>query len=273
MDLKITPVTQAEDTIMSETVDPSTPEKVLVAKPALTASKPRALQYPNRKAMQAERPARLEPLNMEPRLFNPYEGEEFAHQLSETVTAFLSRLPPLTTTIAGSGPWIWIANPYHQPCVTSQDWAGFMTASEKSVNEFEIQKTAIEKSMKGRPRGTITREIAPLRKVLECEILSNAKTRGCTSGKWMLFPTAQNIDKTWRLIAEGVANGELGTAAKVATNDGSNDGEARLICVYTKDFSDWEDVRRVLIRLVELGLVKRKGPLGEQRGVYYKCGK
>jgi hypothetical protein len=58
--------------------------------------------------------------------------------------------------------------------------------------------------------------------------------------------------------------GELGNTAKVATDDGS--GQARLICVFTEDFSDMEDVKRVLTTLVEKGLVDE-----EARPIYYKC--
>jgi hypothetical protein len=39
-----------------------------------------------------------------------------------------------------------------------------------------------------------------------------------------------------------------------------------LVCVYTNDFTDKEDVKRVVVKLVELGLVSRRRP------VFYKCG-
>jgi Domain of unknown function (DUF1917) len=42
-------------------------------------------------------------------------------------------------------------------------------------------------------------------------------------------------------------------------------GVTWLVCVYTKDFIDKEDVKRVIVKLVELGLVSR-------RPVSYKCG-
>lgn len=66
------------------------------------------------------------------------------------------------------------------------------------------------------------------------------------------------------MVAEGTAAGTLGVDAKVAVNDGSE--RARLICIYTVDFRDLEDVKRVLEKLVELGLVDVKG-----RPIYYKC--
>ena len=60
-------------------------------------------------------------------------------------------------------------------------------------------------------------------------------------------------------------NGHLGVAAKVATDDGEAGNKARLIAIYTRDYEDREDVKRVLKKLVELNLVRR----GE-RPIYYK---
>lgn len=87
----------------------------------------------------------------------------------------------------------------------------------------------------------------------------------------MLFPSPADVDRCWGLVAEGTANRELGSAAKVAPDDDS--GRARLICVYTKDFSDRADVKRVAERLKAMGLLRKKGlGLGdEDRGIYYKA--
>ena len=89
----------------------------------------------------------------------------------------------------------------------------------------------------------------------------------------MLFPMPEDVNRAWGLVAEGTGNGELGMAAKVATDGGAGDRVSRLICVYTVDFGDRQDVRRVLQGLVERGLVKKKDMLAEERVVYYKCGK
>lgn len=77
----------------------------------------------------------------------------------------------------------------------------------------------------------------------------------------MLFPSLDNVTRIWKLIVDGTINNRLGSVAKVATNEGGN--RDRLICVYTKDFRDQNDVLRVLKQLVELGLVK-------ERGIFYK---
>jgi len=128
--------------------------------------------------------------------------------------------------------------------------------------------------MPGKAKANITRKVTPLRKQLEKDLLAAAKERECTTGKWMLFPTVEDVDYVWGKVAKGTAEGELGVAAKVAAmeNGGEGDGGGRrLICVYTKDFGDAEDVKRVLLGLKEMGLL-RGDDGGEGRGIYYKCG-
>jgi hypothetical protein len=91
----------------------------------------------------------------------------------------------------------------------------------------------------------------------------------------MLFPSPADVNRVWRLVAEAVVDGRLGDTAKVAPADPPNPFVAapkkqasHLICVYTKDFSDLEDVQRVLEELIELGLAPRNASDG---AIYYKA--
>lgn len=68
----------------------------------------------------------------------------------------------------------------------------------------------------------------------------------------MLFPSVEDLTRTWRLVVDGVINNRLGPTAKVAPDQGKP-GE-RLICIYTKDFRDENDVLRVLRELVSIGV-------------------
>jgi hypothetical protein len=68
------------------------------------------------------------------------------------------------------------------------------------------------------------------------------------------------------MVARATASNELGIAAKVAPASYDN-RQPRLICVYTKDFTDMNDVTRVLSKLQDIGLVSMRG-----RPIYYKCG-
>jgi hypothetical protein len=78
--------------------------------------------------------------------------------------------------------------------------------------------------------------------------------------QWMLFISEDEAPRIWGIIAHAVANGRLGIAAKVAP-----EGETRLICVYTKDFTNKPDVARVLHELAALDLLKQPN-----RMIYYK---
>lgn len=58
----------------------------------------------------------------------------------------------------------------------------------------------------------------------------------------MLFPGPYSADAVWNKIARATHAGELGEAAKIATND--NSARAQVICIYTHNFTDLEDVKR-----------------------------
>ena len=202
-------------------------------------------------------------------LYNPYEGSKEGRQLAESVDDFLQRLPPLTTPLATT-PWIFVANPYASHRPTDGDLAGFRQGAGGLLENFSETKNDIETSMAGKAKSSITRKLTPLRKKLEEALMGLAKEKHYTTGKWMLFPLPEDVNRCWAIVAEATINRELGIAAKVATDDGRGNMVSRLICVYTKDFSDMDDVKRVLDRLLKLGLVMKKGPAGEERGIYYK---
>lgn len=58
----------------------------------------------------------------------------------------------------------------------------------------------------------------------------------------MLFPGPNSVDAVWNKIARATHAGELGEAAKIATKD--NSARAQVICIYTHNFTDLEDVKR-----------------------------
>lgn len=139
-----------------------------------------------------------------------------------------------------------------------------------------------EVALTGRPQSLLARQLTAVHKTVTDRILAAAQARGVTTGKWMLFPTPWDVDAVWRVVADATASGQLGSGAKVATKSEAEDEEdrqgrqghwgARVVCVYTIDFADVADVQRVVRKLDQLGLVKKRGPGGETRGIYYKCG-
>ena len=206
-------------------------------------------------------------------LYNPYEGMAYARQLKESVEEFLHRLPPLTTPASDNGPWIFIANPHSPKRPLEQDLAGLTTAGEKILSDFSARKAELEAATTGRAKSSMARKVTEERKAVEAALLAAAVEHGCTSGKWMLFPMPEELAHTWELVATATARNELGVAAKVAADEGRGDRVSRLVCVYTRDFADLEDVKRVLGKLVEMELVQRpaRDPKGV-RSIYYKAG-
>jgi hypothetical protein len=201
-------------------------------------------------------------------LHNAFKDVPGARQLSETVDAFLSRLPPATTDAHVSGlPWLWIANPRVPPDPEPND--GLFTREGagrlRRFTDFMIatkEKHAAEKSATQYNR-TISKE----RTSVVADLCELAAASGVVCGKWMLFPEPGAVNRVWEVVAHATANGELGTVSKVATRSAADPGGERLVCVYTKDFRDKEDVARVLSRLRQLGLAS-EGP----KKLYYKSG-
>ncbi len=76
------------------------------------------------------------------------------------------------------------------------------------------------------------------------------------SGKWLIWLRSENIDRYWQAIREAVEQGRLGGSAKVSTSASSyvKRGRPYVICVYTYDHADREDVMRVRQALRELGI-------------------
>lgn len=78
----------------------------------------------------------------------------------------------------------------------------------------------------------------------------------------MLFCKHEEVTQAWKKVVAGVIGGRLGPISKVAPDNGTP--ADRLICIYTKDFRDEENVLRILQEIESMGLL----PHG--RSIYYK---
>lgn len=190
---------------------------------------------------------------------------------AEDILTFIRRLPvedPLTNRI---GPWLWVRDPgrarKEREVQKKTDLTSFTRGANALLEAFKSQEAKIKSTMQDKAQATITKKLKPYREQLEDDLVKLAVETGTTSGKWMLFPSPDDLPRTWRLVAEATAAGKLGPATKVATNDPSSTKPERVICVYTFDFTNIKDVRRVLNELGELGLC---GPRN-QRGIFYKA--
>lgn len=74
-------------------------------------------------------------------------------------------------------------------------------------------------------------------------------------GKWMPFTPPERVRGVWADIVEATEAGRLGHKAKVATDH--RPGKDVLICVYTKDHRDRQDVGRILAELRAMGIDQR----------------
>jgi hypothetical protein len=72
-----------------------------------------------------------------------------------------------------------------------------------------------------------------------------------------VFVGAADVDRWWATISAAVQAGHLGCFAKTATarpNRHEISPQTKVICVYTTDWRDRDDARRVLRALRELGI-------------------
>jgi hypothetical protein len=84
-------------------------------------------------------------------------------------------------------------------------------------------------------------------------------------GKWMIYAHDSEVDQVWITIRDAVVGGLLGSDAKVATMKPSPNAvkpDHKVICIYTYDSEDKDDVLRILTSLRE--------DLGVQHKAFYK---
>lgn len=79
-------------------------------------------------------------------------------------------------------------------------------------------------------------------------------------GKWIIFLKNEEINKGWKIIDENVKNGNLGVSdAKISTKlsasnyKGGTLPNERVVCIYTKDYRDENEINNVRSKLRELG--------------------
>ncbi|MFX0210139.1 MAG: putative phosphothreonine lyase domain-containing protein [Candidatus Hodarchaeota archaeon] len=94
---------------------------------------------------------------------------------------------------------------------------------------------------------------------------------GIRVGKWLVYKERSDIDRFWEIIAKATINGILGNSAKVSTKQLGSD--RHVICIYTDDYLDLDDVNRVRDELDTLGFTERlcyKPDIYTYLGIYYR---
>ena len=80
------------------------------------------------------------------------------------------------------------------------------------------------------------------------------------SGKWLIFVNPENVNEVWKKIKKAVEEGKLGNDAKVSTAKPSSlagKSKAHVICVYTYDWTDEKDIKRIREELRKLGITHK----------------
>lgn len=75
------------------------------------------------------------------------------------------------------------------------------------------------------------------------------------SGKWCIFLSPKKVDEAWEKIKKAIEGDKL-SMAKVATKVSAEKFKKHVICVYTLDWSDTEELERTRQVLRELGFEK-----------------
>lgn len=85
------------------------------------------------------------------------------------------------------------------------------------------------------------------------------------TGKWLVFCSHPYFEEVWGKLKTATEAGELGCATKIRNpeNPIAKLERALVACVYTDDFQDTDDVRRVLMKLRDLGF--ERAPLQYKR--------
>ncbi|MEM5338713.1 putative phosphothreonine lyase domain-containg protein [Paraburkholderia azotifigens] len=81
---------------------------------------------------------------------------------------------------------------------------------------------------------------------------------GATTGKWCVFAPSSDVDQAWTKIKSAVEEDKL-LCAKVSTALRSMGHDGHIICVYTRDWTDGQDLLRVRGVLRSLGFVEELG--------------
>lgn len=93
-----------------------------------------------------------------------------------------------------------------------------------------------------------------MRKSPSCGIIRS----GPTTGKWCIFVPSSDVDLAWAKIKYAV-EADMLLFAKVSTALHSMGRDGHVICVYTQDWTDEQDLMSVREVLRSLGFVKELG--------------
>ncbi len=103
----------------------------------------------------------------------------------------------------------------------------------------------------------IPTEVSDVFWVLAFNEKANYHVKRGNSGKWLIFEHVSEIDAMWIKVREATRLGKLGGSSKTSTikpNPNASDLNYKVICVYTSDFDDKADLKRIEENIRSLGI-------------------
>ena len=91
------------------------------------------------------------------------------------------------------------------------------------------------------------------------------------SGKWLVFLQEESIDRCWMYMRVALAMYRFGRKIKSSTCVSCGERKRYVVCVYTYDYADSEDVMRIRASLRDLGIqypITYKSNEQTRQGVY-----
>jgi Domain of unknown function (DUF1917) len=164
----------------------------------------------------------------------------FSPESHPTLNKFFDAWPPSTTSQSEIA-WICVDNGHPQPADDDKD----------STDRSGLDKAWDEMGSDHQPT------------IADLDGLAQRFTM--LGGKWLVFAATAGVDALWRRIATATHAGTLGTAAKVSPR---SDSGSHVICVFTRNYTDADDVHRVRNGLRRLGV---KGVIGYKPDIYTHC--
>ena len=147
--------------------------------------------------------------------------------------------------------WVW-ANNFEPPSQfrerTKPDEE--TTSLRRAILDFNAKASADGKSV-----------VLPLDKgnfevPLSVEAIDKLAVRtGILGGKWLVYRARDEIDSAWLTIARATFNRTLGRGAKVSTAE-EDEAKEHVICVYTRNYLDLDDIKRVRGILRDMGFTE-----------------
>lgn len=117
------------------------------------------------------------------------------------------------------------------------------------MNSLNLNENNIQKAIK---EWNILKEN---NKYINIEDINNiAKKNNILTGKWLIYRNNLQIDTLWNNISINCIKGLLGPSVKVSPNNNYNN---HVICVYTNNYLDEENVLKIRENLKNIG-VKNK---------------